>query len=186
MWREVGWFFLMMCSTVLFAKDTELRLYRPLTKTEHHAFATIVEKKFGECWQQSHLNKREDAWRCIAEKVVYDPCFVQRFGSHLNAICIASPWSKKALQITVAEPLDNGQHAMLDMSKTYPWALELTNGETCKAIESTDVFDGLPVRYRCSNHSELIGHVQRCNASWKMLQHSDKGVTTIDISKAWF
>lgn len=44
-------------------------------------------------------------------------------------------------------------------SRTYPWAIELTNGEKCQAVESGESYDGLPLRYRCSGQTTLIAAV---------------------------
>jgi hypothetical protein len=186
--REVIWFFAILWATplILIADDTELSLYRPLTDTTNHVPLTVVESKRGECHLQSQLIKREDAWRCVAEGKVYDPCFVPRFGSYLEAFCSESPWSHQGVRITVVAPLDNSQHEALDMSQTFPWAVELINGEKCKAIDINEQYDGLPVRYRCDSQATLIGHVQRCENTWKMLQHASNGVDTVQIKKAWF
>ncbi len=186
MLREVVGFFVILCSMSVFAMDTDLRFYRPLTDTTKQVPVMIVAKKTGECGQQSHLIKREDAWRCVAEGKVYDPCFVQPFGSYVEAVCLESPWSNQAVQITVGAPLDNKQHETLDMSRTFPWALELSHGEKCQAIESSEQYDGLPVHYHCEGNTELIGHVQRCNSMWKMLQHAPSGVEAVPIERAWF
>ena len=184
---EVVLFFAILCSTAVFAEDTELSLYRPLIESANHQSAVIVAKKIGECSQQSQLIKREDAWRCVAEGKLYDPCFVHPFGSHLEAVCPESPWSNKGIQITVATPLDNKYHEALDMSRTFPWAIELATGEKCQAIDTVEQFDGLPIRYRCDSQSELIGHVQRCEGTWKMLQHAAaNGVDTVQIKRALF
>lgn len=184
--REVIWFFTILGSASLFAEDTELSLYRPLTDTTKHLPLTIVAKKNGECTQQSQRIKREDAWRCEAEGMTYDPCFVQRFGSHLDAFCAESPWSNQGIQISVRAPLDNSKHESLDMSQTYPWALELINGQKCQAIKTNEQYDGLPVKYQCEGQTTLIGHVQRCENTWKMLQHATNGVETVEIKRAWF
>ena len=184
--REMIWFFAVIWSTLLFAEDTELSLYRPLTETSNHSPLVIAEKKHGDCSQQSQRIKREDAWRCVAEGKSYDPCFVPRFGSHLDAVCPESPWSSRGIQITVQSPLDNSQHETLDMSQTYPWAIELASGEKCQADESAELYDNLPIRYRCDQNTVLIGHVQRCDSPWKMLQRKSDGVVTVEIARAWF
>lgn len=31
----------------------------------------------GQCYEQSHIIIREDAWRCQAEGQLFDPCFVK-------------------------------------------------------------------------------------------------------------
>ena len=186
MWREVVYFIIVLWSTSLFSTDTELRLYRPMTQTPNHPQLHIVAKKTGECAEQSHRIKREDAWHCVADNQVYDPCFVQRFGTHLEAVCLYSPWSTKAIQIVVNHPLDETSQETLDMSTTFPWAVELNHGERCYSIESKILYDHLPVRYRCDNEAVLIGHVQRCDPEWKMLQHNAQGISTVEIIKAWF
>lgn len=184
--RDFFWFLIFFWPVLLFAEDTELRLYRPFTETPTQLPTVIAEKKNGECWQQAHRIKREDAWRCRAEGKVYDPCFVQRFSAHLDAFCPKSPWSNTGIQIMVNTPLDNAKHERLDMSQTYPWAVELTSGEQCLSVDSQDTYDGLPVHYRCNKQGALIGHVQRCSSMWKMLQHNQQGVTTVEITRAWF
>ena len=186
MLREVVWIFVVLCSMPVFSTDTELSLYRPLTETTKQLPTVIADKKSGECWQQSQLIKREDAWRCIAEGHVYDPCFVRRFGTHLEAVCVESPWSSKGVQLSVTTPLNNNQHETLDMSRTFPWAVELTNGQRCQAIESSAQYDGLTVHYRCDENKELIGDLQRCNSAWKILQHTSNGIETVTIARAWF
>lgn len=184
--REVILFFAILWSMTVFAEETELSLYRPMSDVTEHLSIKIAAKASGECVQQSQLIKREDAWRCVAEGKVYDPCFVKPSSGRLDAVCTETPWSNKGTQITVATPLDNKWHQSLDMSRTLPWAIELASGEKCQAIETTAQYDGLPVHYRCDRNSELIGHVQRCDSTWKMLQHAANGVETAQITRAWF
>lgn len=184
--RAVGWVLVMAASMPVFSEDTELNFYRPLNDTLKHPPIINAPTKTGDCWQQSKLIKREDAWRCKADGAVYDPCFVQLYGAHLEAICPESPWSNRGVKITVAAPLNNNHHEPLDMSRTLPWALELASGERCQAIDTNEQFDGLPVRYRCEQQSALIGHVQRCESMWKILQHAQNKVDTVKIAKAWF
>lgn len=185
--REVLGFFCILCPMWLFAGNTELCFYRPLTVTSKHPMMSIAEKKEGQCTAQSQRIRREDAWACMAaDGVVYDPCFVSRFGSHLEAVCLQTPWSLQGVQIIVATPLDDSQHELLDMSRTLPWAVELANGDKCEAIQTSEEYDGLPVHYRCEQGATLIGHVQRCTHPWKILQHGVTGVVTTEIAKAWF
>ena len=186
--REVVCFFVALFpwSISIASGDTELSLYRPFTETTQHPMVVVSAKKLGECSQASKLIKRDDAWHCTAEGNVYDPCFVQPYASKEEAVCPESPWSNKAIQITVASPLDNKNHERLDMSRNFPWALELSSGEKCQVIDTNDQYDGLPVHYRCEKNSELIGHVQRCDSMWKMLQHGSTGVETVQIARVWF
>ena len=179
-------FFVLLWPAMLCATDTELSLYRPFTETSTHPTMIASAQKIGECHQQSERLKREDAWRCIVEGTVYDPCFVKPYGTHQEAVCPESPWSNAGIQIKVASVLEDSSHDTLDMSRTYPWAIELLGGEKCQAIDAVETYDGLPIRYRCERNSVLIGHVQRCASEWKMLQRGPDGVSTATIGRAWF
>ena len=166
-----------------FSKDTELKLFRPFNGEYHLDIGKVVK---GVCISQSLATKREDAFQCIADKESFDPCFIKEYGSHKEALCLNSPWQNQAIQIEMAEPVDNSQHLALDMSKTYPWALLLTTGEKCTAVVDNESFDGLKIHYRCDNGSFLVGHVQRCAANWSILQKKNADVITAFIERAWF
>ncbi|WP_242602149.1 hypothetical protein [Legionella nagasakiensis] len=170
----------------LFANDTELLFYRPFAETSHHPTLIIDRKTSGFCRQQSQLIVREDAWKCMAEGKIYDPCFVKRFGLNDEAVCTESPWSGHGIKITVNYPLDDSMHEKLDISNAYPWAVELVDGEQCLAVTTDDMYDGLNVRYRCNNNTSLIGRIQRCTTTWTMLQRNAQGTSTVQIAKAWF
>lgn len=172
--------FISFCS---FAEDTELKLYRPFGDDTS---VVIKERVAGQCIQQSQRIKREDAWRCLAEGKVYDPCFVKTYGSHQEAVCPQSPWVGDSVQINLSSPIDNSQHIVLDMSEAFPWAVELSTGEKCQAVDEGEVYDGLQVHYQCNSQTVLIGKVQRCEAKWSVLQRTPKGVTTALVTKAWF
>lgn len=179
-------FLLMLISITVNAMETELKFYHPWAESIKHPSVTVTEQKSGECWQQSHIIKREDAWRCKAEGKIYDPCFIPPFSHDEPAICPQSPWSSSGIQINLSSPANASQQEALDMSTTFPWAVELTNGEKCQAVNEDKLYDGLPVRYHCDRNTELFGHVQRCNNPWKILQHGADGVSTAQIARAWF
>lgn len=176
-------FFTIIFSAPLFAEDTDLKLYRPFDD----AMSLIIKEKIkGQCWQQSQRIKREDAWRCVAETQIYDPCFIKEYGSQKEAVCPKSPWLKDSVQIKLDKPVDNSAHLSLDMSEAFPWAMELATGEKCQAVDEGEVYDGLQVHYLCDNQTVLVGRVQRCNPQWSILHRTTNGVQTATISKAWF
>ena len=185
--REVVWFCLMSCSlSVWAADDTELNYYQPLIETLKQQPITVSSNKTGECLGPSEQTTREDAWRCQAEGKTYDPCFMDADAVQKQVVCAESPWSPSGIRMTVKGALDNSQHHALDMSRNFPWAVELADGEKCQFITAKEEYDGLPIRYRCDKNTDLIGHVQRCDSRWKMLQRTAHGVETVDIAKAWF
>ncbi len=183
MLRRVLLIFIIMLPFHVVAEDTELKLYRPFGDETP---VVIKETLPGQCWQQSQRIKREDAWRCVAANKVYDPCFVQQYGSHKEAVCPQSPWVGDSVQINLSAPVDGSQNVALDMSEAYPWAIELTSGEKCEAVDNGEIYDGLQVHYLCNSQTVLIGRVQRCEAKWSILQRTASGVSNVKVARAWF
>ena len=72
------------------------------------------------------------------------------------------------------------------MSRTFPWAIELVNGDHCQAVEVVETYDSMPILYHCASNNVLLGKVQRCNPVWSMLEKTSDGVVTSDLKKAWF
>ena len=186
MGREVIGIIATLWSLIGFAGETELKFYQALPENSDNTSVTIIAKTAGECSQQSQRIKREDAWLCTAEGKTYDPCFEKGFGVSRSVVCFEAPWSNKAMEITLNQPLDASQNQKLDMSSTFPWALELASGEKCTAVDTSAMYDELPIHYRCEGQSELMGPMQRCENTWKMLQHGVDGVKTVQIARAWF
>lgn len=167
------------------AENTVLKLYRPFGEeggTQPH----ITQQLRGQCSTQSQLILREDAWRCQVEDKIFDPCFIKLGPQQTSLLCPSSPWLNDNVQINVGSPLDNEEHQTLDMSRTYPWAVELSNGEHCQAIALGESYDSMPVRYRCPGQNILVGTIQRCNPQWSMLEKTSDGVVIRELRKAWF
>lgn len=186
MLQRVLLFLIYFCSFLANAGDTVLKLYRPYGEVRDQAPLTIKTKLVGQCTVPSRLITREDAWRCQAEGKVYDPCFVKLGVKNTEVICPQSPWVGDSVHISVNTPLVNQQQQSLDMSTTFPWAVELMNGERCQAVDEGTTFDQMPIRYRCSQNNVLIGYLQRCRAEWSMLEKTADGVKTVSFSRAWF
>jgi hypothetical protein len=186
MLRNVFFVLLFLSSFELVADDTILKLYRPYGDVTDQVVPQVKATLSGACYSQSKLIVREDAWRCMVGDKTYDPCFVKSGPNRTEAVCPQSPWIGDSVQIMVKDPLDNEQNKQLDMSRTYPWAIELTNGERCQAIKSNKIYENMPVRYKCNSKRYLIGYLQRCKNVWSMVEKTPDGVTTVQLSKAWF
>jgi len=179
--------FILLLSNIAFAaEETQLEFYRPFGNESEYQLV-VGRHMVGECSQQSLHIKREDAWRCQAEGKTYDPCFMKEYGDHKAVICPQSPWNTTSVQIDLPRAADNSQHESLDMSQTYPWAVELDSGEKCQAIDEGRVFDGMPIHYQCDSQTVLLGHLQRCKTQWSILKQDVRGqINRVLIEKAWF
>jgi hypothetical protein len=49
-----------------------------------------TQERTGSCWSTSNVLNRVDAWRCIADNFIYDPCFSFP-GNSQAVICDTSP-----------------------------------------------------------------------------------------------
>ncbi len=186
MQQRVLFLVLFLSSFMGLAADTALKLYRPFEGNEPNSLPIITHQLNGSCSAQSQLIVREDAWRCYAEGKTFDPCFASADSKQKKVLCPSSPWSKDNVQINVSEYLDNTTHQLLDMSKAFPWGIELSNGEQCQAIETGEHYDSMPVHYRCLNQHILFGTIQRCDPAWSMLKKDSDGVATVHLKTVWF
>lgn len=185
--RCLGTSLAILCSTYAYATATELSLFRPYAETSKHAPVIIESNQHGYCKQQSERIVREDAWHCVTnDGKTHDPCFSKRFSANTMVICPESPWSGKAIQMTINPPLDESSQVSLDMSNALPWAVELVSGERCLSVESKQIYDNLPVNYFCGNGVVLTGDAHRCSGVWTILKHDSSGVSMSDISRVWF
>ncbi|WP_419420567.1 hypothetical protein ACNVED_04495 [Legionella sp. D16C41] len=186
MWAQVTLIFAIFFVSLSYA-DTEIKLYRPFGDVVEQQPLVIKATYSGVCWQQSRRIQREDAWRCQVQDKIYDPCFVKQFSAFKQAICPQSPWNGASVLINLPAAVNNSQHSQLDVSKTYPWAIELNTGERCEALDKEAMYDNMPIRYRCNNQTELLGHLQRCKSTWTILQRDKNSqITTVIVTKAWF
>lgn len=177
---------LFFCTFLASAADTVLKLYRPFGEVTEQSIPIVKNTVQGSCEGPSQLIVREDAWYCRVGDKVYDPCFAPLTGTKNEVICPQSPWVGDSIAIELAHALNNAHHSTLDMSGTFPWAIELIDGAHCQAIASKEFYDALPVRYLCTNGNVLIGSVQRCKSVWSMLEKTPSGVVTTELSKVWF
>lgn len=183
--NRAAYFLSIFIANSLFATNTELKLYRPFTN-EGPVIPHVIKRVNGACKSQSELILREDAWKCEAEGHTFDPCFVKAGPNRTQAICPHSPWAADSIEINTVNSLDNSNYKTLDMSRTYPWAVELEEGIQCLAYQSERQFDNMPIRYRCGNQTYLIGHLQRCANPWSIMQKTKEGIASTRIKQAWF
>ncbi|MFY7698423.1 MAG: hypothetical protein ACOVQX_06420 [Legionella sp.] len=186
MYRQFLLLLILIWPVVTIAYDTELRLYRPYTLSDKQPRLEIIERVAGECWLQSQIVVREDAWQCKHAEKIYDPCFINPYASAFKLICPNSPWSNSAIELTTRLPLISNSNDSLDMSTHLPWAVELIDKTTCKAVEQSASPQKKDVLYSCDDGSVLTGHLQRCSANWKILQSKEDTLSVVGIRQAWF
>jgi putative hemolysin/phosphoserine phosphatase len=85
------------------------------------------EPQEGSCWTGSLAVWREDAWRCMVDNAIYDPCFA----SGEAVICGASPTTTTdSFALTLTEPLPEPE--VPADADGHAWQVELPDGVVCE------------------------------------------------------
>ena len=117
-----------------------------------------TQERTGSCWSTSNVLNRADAWRCIADNSIYDPCFSIP-GNSQAVICDTSPLSDSTgFKLNLTESLP--ARGTVSPVKSA-WAFELADGTNCIFIGgATAAFEGKRVNYSCSDGWVILGELQ--------------------------
>lgn len=160
---------------------------------------TIIHEDKGSCWSGSLANLRPDAWRCGSKNRIYDPCFSKKYITKIGdkLVCIQSPWDRKAVLMTLTEPLKNEQAHSKDYLKHDPWAIELFNGIRCVYgnTGTIPVIAGIPTSSTCFNQSNQIVGItafnlfDRNSPIWLVFIQSENNqlfLEQVPIKEVWY
>jgi len=125
---------------------------------EFHPEGVPTQERTGSCWSTSNVLNRIDAWRCIADNSIYDPCF-NIPGNSQAVICDASPLSgSTGFKLNLTESLP--ARGSVSPVKSA-WAFELADGTKCIFMGgATASFEGERVNYSCSDGWVILGELQ--------------------------
>lgn len=180
---------MLLGSQLLFSFPTQSHYYRQSSNTDSQTKLHITHHKAGACLGQSIRIVREDAWRCVADGVTYDPCFEHPGGPYNQLICVDSPWSQEALMLDIPmlTETDRRHQKTLDMSATLPWAVVLNHSDRCLATDHQQQIKEYPIAYACESGAVLYGYLQRCHKEWTIIkQHPGQPAELTSIQEAWF
>ncbi len=100
--------------------ETEIIDYQP-----SRPWPDQLDFEAGDCWTQSLVVPRRDAWRCACGNSIYDPCFALEGGEYVIAGADPStgdPGFLIKLTKPLPEPEDYGK------ADDYVWMIELADG----------------------------------------------------------
>lgn len=123
------------------------------------------EIKEGSCWTNSLSAQRKDAWRCIIDTIISDPCFI--IEGNENLVCNPNPITgEKGFLLKLTEPLPEIT-ATDNFGKGWGWLIELEDRISCGFLTgATGVTDGKRINYGCSDGSYILGDLET-GAIWK-------------------
>lgn len=129
------------------AEPTEVIVVQP-------SALSVVQETEGHCWTASSKTVRPNAWRCMEDSAIHDPCFSES-NDDAFVICAVDPETGVKMNLTEPLPVSEG-HQKEDPS--YAWILALADRSTCTFIAgATGVINGERANYSCSDEWWVVG-----------------------------
>jgi hypothetical protein len=176
----------------LAAQKTTVVMYHAWTPAGKLANVRVTETVSGNCWTQSLVTSRGDAYRCMTGNDIYDPCFAPRTSRPQVVACAPNPFLNRIVLFRLKKPLPSSPNTTTQWLQPHnqPWGLRLTNGDTCVfATGATDVIKGERMNYGCArNDGWIIGLPNQLTPLWSVQSsaYPSKGVKTVFIAEAVF
>jgi eukaryotic-like serine/threonine-protein kinase len=125
---------------------------------EFHPAGVPTQELSGSCWSVSDVLNRDDAWRCTAGDIIYDPCFSIP-GDSQAVVCYSTPLDESTgFKLDLTDPLPARG---TPLSFKSAWVVELADGTKCVFMTgATTVFEGERVNYSCSDGGYILGELQ--------------------------
>jgi hypothetical protein len=170
--------------------STQIRVFVPFSPDGLSKALTVKEQITGECFSTSLASPaRPDAWRCMANNAIYDPCFAQIMGDGTQLACASSPWETSVSQFTTTKALEVNS-GKLNWTSGMPWALELENVQRCTLLTgATFGIAGLRVNYGCDKGGSVVGEPDRSRSVWTVLYYANDGGYALEqagVAVAWY
>jgi hypothetical protein len=145
----------------------------------------------GSCFSGAESINRNDAWRCMSNNILYDPCFSS---SNANGyvLCVANPWSSSAVKLHLTNSLpQNSANKHKPSTAVRPWGIKTVAGLKCRYVTgATTTIGGRRANYACKHSNTwLWGAPFRNTEPWKIYAaplNASKLKHKARIAIAWF
>lgn len=120
---------------LIFNPVTKKIIQVPSTKTEIIEYKqTYIPKnsKKGKCWNPSIASSGSNAWRCMTDEFIHDPCFETDSG---QVVCGIDSEKEDAFELKLTEPLPKQRND--NTREPSYWKIELENGLNCYVFTGT-------------------------------------------------
>ncbi len=172
-------------STSVAAQPTAKQIFSPANASGGLA-VNVTKVTSGSCFGSSNVTTRTDAYRCMSQNEIYDPCF---FVNQTQVLCPTDgPWTNRGVLVNVSS-LPSAPGTPDQGTGGQPWAIQLPGGTNCVSISgATDEIAGQRLGYQCNGGVGLYGNVQRSSAAWMIYVGTPHSATLAPrpIAVAWF
>ena len=150
---------------------------------------TTSQQVSGSCFASSLAATRADAWRCMSDSTIYDPCFSLP-GNSSSLTCVMNPLdSSTFVTLNLTQPLPAPSPVP---AETHPWFLHLADQTVCNFFTgATGGVNGERINYGCSDGWDIVGLPQMgttWTASEVLLAPNSLNVqesATVEIATVW-
>ena len=146
------------------------------------------EIKEGYCWINSLSAQRKDAWRCMTDNIISDPCFTIQGDE--NLVCDSNPITgDRGFLLKLTKPLPETTTTD-NFGEGWGWLIELEDGTICRFLTgATAVVNAKRINYDCDVLGDLeVGTVWKAEKVELELVDSEWRVWAIEwvpIKRVW-
>lgn len=139
------------------------------------------------CWTSAFSSNRRDAYRCVAENTISDPCFTLPNSDSIVS-CPEDPHDQAYYNVEGSLPREE-LGTSTSSRDGYPWYVVLSDGSECRFITgATALIGDMRLDYGCDGDGKsLLLPIIETDGLMKINCYSDKGVvSSCGIREAWF
>ena len=172
---------------------TQVRIFTPFNPGGDLVVGLAVTSEVqGTCVGGSAASpERPDAWRCMVDNAVLDPCFQNLLGDGKALACAEDPFSANVVMLTLTSDLpDPTITGEPDFTSSMPWAVELENGQQCTLLTgATAPVAGMRINYGCSDGAQVVGSPDQTLPLWRVFYQTENRSLSLDqvgVTTAWY
>jgi hypothetical protein len=155
--------------------QTEVRTFVPFDSQGRLDTALRVEGSMsGSCWVGSLVTSRPDAWRCMSDSRILDPCFEDTTSRTADLACVSDPQGGGVTVLTLTETSpEEYRNKGAVPGEDDVWAFSLATGEICTRSTGAGPppIGDLYARYYCGGEpgTTVYGEIDKTSERWKVL-----------------
>lgn len=134
----------------------------------------VEDSMTGSCWVGSLVTSRPDAWRCMSDNQILDPCFEDTSSHTADLACVSDPQSGEVTVLKLTETLpEEYRNKGAVPSEDDVWAFLLVAEEICTRSTGAGPppIGDLYARYYCGGDpgATAYGEIDKTSEPWKVL-----------------
>lgn len=159
------------------------------TKTFYYADLNGTSESLLEanCWTGSLSSGRTDAYRCMVDSSIYDPCFEDSVDLSSVVSCPRKPYEKKTQRFKMKSKPEDNNDTFLRPDKNVPWYIILSDKRECRFITgATGRIADHRIDYECGDGESLLLPVQEKKGILQIGCTNQERIEICQIMEAWY